>query len=111
ASVDERMALLDLRSESCIALGDLGRAAADAAAMKTLARADGDAGLQARALSRDAIVQVRKGDARAAAVTAATAVKAAEISRQPAIIALALSRLSQAQTNARTDLAAGLRNA
>ena len=61
------MTLLDLRSESYIAVGDLKRAAADATAMKALAKREGDAALQARALCREAFVQIRKGDARAAA--------------------------------------------
>ncbi|HEY4137869.1 MAG TPA: hypothetical protein VGN65_05420, partial [Casimicrobiaceae bacterium] len=40
-TADERMTLLDLRSESYIAVGDLKLAAADAQAMKALARAKG----------------------------------------------------------------------
>jgi hypothetical protein len=108
---DERMTLLDLRSESYIAVGDLKLAAADATTMKALAKREGGAELQARALCREALVQLRQGDARSAELVAAAALKAAERSRQPALIALCISRLSLAQVGARSDLAGGARNA
>ncbi len=110
-SVDERMTLLDLRSESHLAVGELAQAAADATAMKALAKRDGGAELQTRALCRDALLHIRTGNARSAAGIAARALKAAERSRQPAQIALALSRLAHAQVNSRSDLAAAVRNA
>src|ERR1043166_3058275 len=59
--VAAQMDLLDLRSESDIALGKLDLAACDAAAMLQLA-ADGKApALKARALCRQAMVQMRQG--------------------------------------------------
>ena len=109
-SIDARMTLLDLRSESYIAVGDLKLAADDAAAMNALAKREGDAELQTRALCRDAIVRIRTGDARPAVVAASTALKAAKRSRQPPLIALALARLSHAQVNSRSDLPAAMRN-
>ncbi len=111
ASVDLRMTLLDLRAESFIAVGDLERASTDAAAMNALAKREGDAESQARALCREAIVRMRKGDLRSALAAAAAALKAAEQSRQPEVVALALSRLSHAQVNSRSDLPAAVRNA
>ena len=63
---DERMSLLDLRSESFMAIGDLALASADAKAMKALATREGDAALLARALCRESFVQVRQGEMRAA---------------------------------------------
>ena len=110
-AVDERMTLLDLRSESYIAVGDLKLAADDAAAMNALAKREGDAALQARALCRESVVRVRKGEARSAVVTGTAALKAAERSRQPALVALALLRLSHAQVVSRIDLPAAVRNA
>ena len=50
---DARMTLLDLRSESHFALGDLQRAGEDAQAMKALAKQEGGAALQSRALCRE----------------------------------------------------------
>ena len=70
---DERMTLLDLRSESYIAVGDLKRAAADAQSMKALAKREPGVALLARALCREAFVQSRLGDQRAAIATAACA--------------------------------------
>src|SRR5258708_33115 len=86
----DRMTLLDLRSESYIAAGDLQLAAADAQAMKALAKRGGDAALLARALCRDSQVQHQRGEARAAVVTASAALKAARRSRRPELEALCL---------------------
>src|SRR5262245_51510124 len=77
-AADERMTLLDLRSESFFALGALKRAAAEAQAMKALARAEGDEALLARALCRESFVQTRRGDPRAGVVSATSALRAAE---------------------------------
>ncbi|MGE5105277.1 MAG: GAF domain-containing protein, partial [Betaproteobacteria bacterium] len=108
---DERMALLDLRSESHLALGDLKRAGDDARAMKLLAKQEGGAALQARALCRESYVQVRDADPRRGATTAALALKAAERSRVPELIGQALLRLGFAQMSTRIDLPAAIRHA
>ena len=108
---DERMTLLDLRSESYIAQGDLKRAGDDAKAMKALARQEGGAALQARALCREAFVQVRDGNARRGTQTGAAAIKAAERSGVPELIAQALWRHASAQASARIDLRTAARHA
>jgi len=110
-SVDDRLTFLDLRSESCIAIGDLQLAAADATAMIALARREGDAGSQARALAREVIVRIRKGDLREALLAGTAGLKAAQRSDRPALVALALARLSQAQVGLRGDLTPAIRNA
>ena len=107
----ERMTLLDLRSESHVALGDLKRADEDAKAMKALARQEGGAALQARALCRETFVQLRAGNARRSTQTGAAAIKAAERSGVPELIARALWRHAMAQSNARIDLRTGMRHA
>ncbi|MGE5105820.1 MAG: hypothetical protein ACM3NZ_13810, partial [Betaproteobacteria bacterium] len=108
---DERMTLLDLRSESYIAQGDLKRAGDDAKAMKALARQEGGAALQARALCRECFVQVRDGNARRGTQTGAAAIKAAERSGVPELIAQALWRHAMAASSARIDLRTATRNA
>ena len=50
---------------------------ADAQAMKALAKREGDAALQARALCRESFVQMRQGEMRAAVASATAALKAA----------------------------------
>ena len=97
---DERMTLLDLRSESYIAQGDLKRAGDDAKAMKALARQEGGAALQARALCRESFVQARDGRARRGTQTGAAAIKAAERSGVPELIAQALWRHAMAASSA-----------
>jgi signal transduction histidine kinase/CheY-like chemotaxis protein len=108
---DERITLLDLRSESYIAVGDLKRAAADAQSMKALAKREAGVALLARALCREAFVQSRLGDQRAAIATAAAALKAARRSRQPQLEALSLWRLAGAQIAGRIDPGAAVANA
>ncbi|HTL75698.1 MAG TPA: GAF domain-containing protein [Casimicrobiaceae bacterium] len=108
---DERVSLLDLRSESHIALGALKAAAADAQAMKALARREGGMALLARALCRESNVRTRDADPHGGAKVAAAALKAAERSRDPELIALALWRLAAAESNARVDLPAAIRHA
>ena len=108
---DERMTLLDLRSESCIAVGDLAHAAADASAMKTLAKREKSDALLAGALCRDAFVLTRQGEFRDSMASATAALKAAKKSRRPEFEALSLLRLAGAQSAARTNLDAALRNA
>jgi len=110
-SADERMTLLDLCSESHIALGDFKASAADAQAMKALAKREGGVALLARALCRESVVRVRDADPHGGATVAAAALKAAQRSRVPQLVALALWRLANAQTNARADLAAAIRHA
>ncbi len=107
----DRMTLLDLRSESYIALGDLKAAAADAQAMKALAKRDGGMALLARALCRESNVRTRDVDPHGGATVAAAALKAAERSRVPELVALALMRLAAAQSNTRIDLPAAIRHA
>ncbi len=108
---DERMSLLDLRAESYIAVGDLKRAAADARAMKALARREGSAALKARERCCKTLVLVRQGEMRAAIASATTALQAARKSRRPELEALSLWRLAAAQIGGRIDLDAALRNA
>ena len=110
-AADERMSLLDLRSESCIAIGDLEHAAADAAAMTVLAKREGGAALQARALSRDSHVLLQRGEARAAMVTATAALKAARRIRQPELEGLCRLRLASAMNRAQIDREAAAKHA
>ena len=93
-----KLDLLDLRSESFIALGDLDRAATDATAMCELADAAGKPTLKAQAGSRMALIQMRRGDPEVAVVTATAALKAARASRQPRLEAMALFRLAEAHS-------------
>jgi len=108
---EERMTLLDLRSESHIALGNLKAAGTDAQAMKALAKREGGTALLARALCRESHVRTRDADPHAGATIAAAALKAAERSRVPQLVALALWRLAMAKSNSRTDLPAAIRHA
>ncbi len=110
-AADDRMSVLDLRSDSYIAVGDLARAAADAQAMKALAKREGGAALLARALCRESLVQVRQGEMRAAVAGATAALKAARKSRAPELEGLSLWRLANAQVAGRIDLGAALDNA
>ena len=97
-----RMDLLDLRAESCIALGWLDRAADDAAAMARLAAAEVKPVLQAQALNRKALVQMRQGKLKQAVTAATSAVKAARQSRQKPLLAESLLRLAEAHMRTRT---------
>ncbi|MFI4887209.1 MAG: GAF domain-containing protein [Burkholderiales bacterium] len=108
---DERMTLLDLRSESYIAVGDLNLAATDATAMKALAKREGSVALQARALCRDVAVRLEQGELRAALVSATGALKAARKGGKSDLEAHALFRLALAQARGRFDLNAALGNA
>jgi len=80
-SVADRLDLLDLRAESLVAVGDLERAGADAAAMLDLANAARSAALKAQAQNRRAVVQMRNDDSRAALATATAALKTARQSK------------------------------
>mgnify|MGYP001795078399 CR=1 FL=1 len=72
----ELMNLLDLRAESCIALGDLDRAAEDATAMVKFAAAEDRPMLMAQALNRKALVQMRQGELKQAVKTPHRAARA-----------------------------------
>jgi GAF domain-containing protein/DNA-binding response OmpR family regulator/anti-sigma regulatory factor (Ser/Thr protein kinase) len=92
----QRMALLEARAESLVALAETDRARADAEAMLALAEGSGGAALRARALACLALVQLRHGDAKASLQTAAQAEAAARRSRQKPLIAQAQLRRAQA---------------
>ncbi|HEV2219461.1 MAG TPA: GAF domain-containing protein [Casimicrobiaceae bacterium] len=95
--VARKLDLLDLRSESYLAQGELDRAGADAAAMRELASASGKAALKARADIRMALIQMRKGEWKVAVRTATAALKAARQGKQRALEAMSLYRLAEAQ--------------
>ena len=99
-SFGRQIDLLDLRSESFIAQGDLGPAEADAKTMLELARRARKPAFIAQALNRRAIVEFRAGKAKAATVTADEALHAARQSKQVALEALSLFRLAEAQFRA-----------
>ncbi|HEV8554726.1 MAG TPA: hypothetical protein VGR65_15300, partial [Casimicrobiaceae bacterium] len=75
-SLGSRLDLLDLRSESFIAQGDLKRASADADAMLDLADRGKTTAFKAQARNRLALVQMRKGEIKAAVTSATAALKA-----------------------------------
>jgi len=96
----EQMDLLDLRAESYIAQGKLDLAAKDAKTMGKLAKSGQKskvASLQAQALNRQALVQMRTGEQKQAVKTATSALKVSEQTKQKPLIALSLFRLSEAQ--------------
>ncbi|MGC1817565.1 MAG: GAF domain-containing protein [Casimicrobiaceae bacterium] len=95
--VARKLDLLDLRSESFTARGELERAGADAAAMRELANASGKAALKAQAANRMALIQMRRGEWKSAVRTATAALKDARQSRQKAAEAMSLYRLAEAQ--------------
>ncbi len=96
-----RLDLLDLRAESYIALGDLERAASDAVTMCALAGSRKSAALMAQAMNRQALVQMRSGEHKAALATATTAVRNAKQSKEKRLIAMSLFRLAEAQFRAK----------
>jgi len=106
----EQMSLLDLRSESYIAIGNLDLAMKDAKAMGKIGRTSKVKGLQVQALNRLALVQMRTGDLKAAIKSAATAVKASSNSKSKIVnqksLALSLFRLAEAQMRTRQSEAA-----
>ncbi|MFO1313104.1 MAG: GAF domain-containing protein [Burkholderiales bacterium] len=97
AKVGQRIALLDLRAESRIALGRVAEASEDAAAMLAMARSARKPALVAQALSRKALVEIRSGRPRDAASSARQALEAAERSRDRFSKAMALLRLGEAE--------------
>ena len=108
----EQMDLLDLRSESYIALGQLDLAMKDAKVMRKIGRTSKVKGLQTQALNRLAFVQMRTGDLKAALKSATAANRQSPIvNRKSSIenrqsLALALFRLSEAQIRTRQTEAA-----
>lgn len=101
----QRMDLLDLRSESYIAIGKLDLTLQDAKAMGRLAKG-GSHQLTAQALNRLALVQMRMGEIKAAVKTASGALKVAHQSKYKPLVALSLFRLSEAQMRTRQSKAA-----
>ena len=65
--------------------------------MLALADTARTAALRAQALNRQALVQMRKGELKAAVATAAAALKSARQSKQQRLIAMSLFRLAEAQ--------------
>jgi signal transduction histidine kinase/CheY-like chemotaxis protein len=108
---DERTSLLDLRSESYLAVGDLKLALEDANTMKVRATREHDPVLRARALCRVAAVETRQGDMHAAAANAMAALNAAGKSGNLRMEAESLWRLSLAQAMGRLDPGAAVENA
>ncbi|MCU0919705.1 MAG: hypothetical protein MUF16_05130, partial [Burkholderiaceae bacterium] len=96
----QRIALLDQRADSLLALRELDRAHADAQAMLDLARQAQRPALEAQALCRLAAVQTRQSQYAAAAQSARDALAAARRARRRALEGLALFRLSEAQFRA-----------
>ncbi|MBL8103483.1 MAG: GAF domain-containing protein, partial [Anaerolineales bacterium] len=90
-----QMDLLDLRSESYIAIGKLDLAMKDAKAMGKIGRTSKVKGLKVQALNRLALVQMRTGDLKAALKSSNMAVKTKHNSA--ALRAESLFRLSEAQ--------------
>ena len=96
-SVGCRLDLLDLRAEGFIAQGDLDSAKTDADRMLDLADRARTAAFKAQARNRLALVQMRKGEFKAAVASATAALKAARQSKQVPLEAMSLFRLAEAQ--------------
>src|SRR5437660_1373816 len=84
-------------TSSSRAEGDLDRAAADAARMLELASASRNAAFKAQALNRQALVQMRQGDFKAAEKSAASGLRAARLAKKRPLEAMSLFRLAEAQ--------------
>ena len=110
-TVAQRIDLLDLRAESLIAQGDLARAAEDAATMRELADAAGNAALRAQAGNRETLTQMRQGRHADAVETATAALKAARAARQRWLEATALFGLAEAQSRVGKDDEGAVTNA
>jgi len=96
AKAGERIDLLDLRSESRLAQGDLAAARSDAAALLDLAAKSADPARLAQAGNRAAIVQIQGGESKAAIATAEAALAAARGARDRVLEATSLLRLAEA---------------
>ncbi|HEY2968303.1 MAG TPA: GAF domain-containing protein, partial [Casimicrobiaceae bacterium] len=110
-SLGSQLDLLDLRSECFIAQGDLKRASADTDAMLDLADRGKTTAFKAQARNRLALVQMRKGEIKAAVTSATAALKAARQSKQVPLEAMSLFRLAEAQFRNRADFEHSVRNA
>ena len=85
-----RLALLDQRAQALTAEGRYADAARDAAAMLALAEASGQAAPRVRALIRQALVQMRLSEVKAAPVVARQAVTLAQADGSPDLLAAAV---------------------
>ncbi len=103
-----RLDLFDLRAESFIAQGNLELASADAQTMLELADCAKTAASKAQARNRLALVQMRRGEFKAAVVSATAALKAARQSKRALLEAMSLLRLAEAQFRNRADLEAAV---
>ena len=110
-AVAGRLDLLDLRSESFVAQGDLARAAADSDAMLALAERAKSAAFEAQARNRLALVQMRSGELRKAQASAVAALKFARQSKRVSLEAMSLFRLAEAQFRGKSISAEAVRNA
>src|SRR5256714_6412666 len=110
-SAGTRLDRLDLRAESFIAQGDLEQASADAAERLDFANRAKTPGPKAQARNRLALVQMRKGELKAAVASATAALKAARQSKQVPLEAMSLFRLAEAQFRNRTDFEQAVRDA
>jgi signal transduction histidine kinase/ActR/RegA family two-component response regulator/tetratricopeptide (TPR) repeat protein len=106
-----RLDLLDARAESLMALGDLAGAGADAGAMKRIAQRTRQPAHEARALNREALLQIRGGKARAASITASTALAAALRAGSARLEAHSLMLLAEAQFRSHKELDGALARA
>jgi signal transduction histidine kinase/CheY-like chemotaxis protein/tetratricopeptide (TPR) repeat protein len=100
-SAPDRLALLDLRAESHVALGHLDRAGADAQAMRDIAAAANSPSCAAIAHNRTALVEMRRGDLEHAVASAKRALSAAKASRNARLVGESLLRLGEAQSRSR----------
>ena len=94
---DASLALLEVRAESLVALGEMDRAFADAEAMRALGERSGRPDLLARALIGLARVQGYSGAADVAEKTVELALRKARKIRNKPLVALALSSLAAVQ--------------
>src|SRR6187402_1959501 len=92
-AASERASLLDLRSESLLAQGDLAGAAADGNSLQELARASGKPGHLALARCLEAMLLMRSGRFKEAPEPAGQALVAARRAKDPRLEAFALFRL------------------
>ncbi len=105
--MDSHLTLLDLRAESYIALGKLDLAEKDAGAMMKLAKTANKNVYMAQALNRQAFVQMRTGDLKAALKNATSSVRmVGKASRLSSLRAQSLLCLSETQFRAGKNKAA-----
>jgi len=97
----QRVALLALRSESAVALGRFDAALSDAETLLTLVPGAEHAAAQAQGYAAMAMALMRRGRLQEALAVATLALERAERCGQPALRALALTRLGEAQFRVR----------